>query len=125
MTSKIGSLILLTAGILMSADLFAQVAKIKTKRDRPRLPSWVSGKGYWVVESNIHSPYRHTVLFYNNDNELMYRETLQAIKLNAEKRRTKMKLKKALETSALTWQARKDLPAGRPVDHSIVMMALK
>jgi hypothetical protein len=125
MTSKTESLMFLIACILISAGLFAQPPRAKAGKARPGVPAWVSEKGYWVVESNIHSPYRHTVFFYNNDNVLMYKESLEGVKLNAEKRKVKMKLKKALETSALVWHSPNELPGGTPADRSIVMTALK
>ena len=60
-------------------------------------PPWVSDKGYWNAESNIHDPLHHIIRFYTNDGRLFHTEELSGIKLNPEKRKTKMKLKKALE----------------------------
>lgn len=74
---------------------------------QPRVPKWYSNKGYWVVESNIHSPLSHVVRFYNNDNVLLYQETLSNTKLDTEKRRVKMKLKKVLESAVLAWEQKK------------------
>lgn len=86
---------------------FAQL--ISSQKDRrPKFPSWVSDKGYWVVESNINSPLNHIVRFYNNDNELLYRENLTGVKLDPEKRKVKMKLKKVLESTVLTLEKKKD-----------------
>ena len=65
---------------------------------------WVSELGYWVLETNLHRPRHHIVRFYNNENLLVYTETLDGVKLNPGKRKVKMKLKKALETSLLSWQ---------------------
>lgn len=46
-------------GLLMQTAVFAQ--------DNTGVsPEWVSEKGWWMVESNIHSPKQHTVYFYNN-----------------------------------------------------------
>jgi hypothetical protein len=73
----------------------------------PRMPRWVSDKGYWVVESNIHSPLNHTIWLYTNDEVLIYKETLSGVKLNPEKRAVKMKLKKVLETAVLAWEQNK------------------
>lgn len=60
---------------------------------------WASDKGYWMVESNIHDPLNHIVRFYNNENELIYTEYLKGVKLNVDKRKVKMKLKKALDAT--------------------------
>ncbi len=116
---------LIIACILLSIGLNAQPNVIKPGKDRIHTPVWVSEKGYWVIESNIHSRYRHTVFFYNNDNILMYKETLDGIKLNAERRRIKMRLKKALETAALTWSSPGNARGTIPPDQLIVMTALR
>ncbi|MBL7742599.1 MAG: hypothetical protein JNN00_03905 [Chitinophagaceae bacterium] len=67
-------------------------------------PRWVSDKGYWVVESNIHSPFDHIIRFYNNDDILIYKETVTGVRLNPAKRKVKMKLKKVLDASVLAWE---------------------
>ena len=58
---------------------------------------WVSDKGYWNTESNIHDPLDHIIRFYTNDGRLFHTEKLSGVKLDVDKRKTKMKLKKALE----------------------------
>lgn len=58
---------------------------------------WVSDKGYWNTESNIHDPLNHTIRFYTTDGRLFHTEKLSGVKLDIDKRKTKMKLKKALE----------------------------
>lgn len=65
---------------------------------QPQKAPWASDQGYWVVESNRNDPRNHIIRFYSNADELVYSETLKNIKLNPEKRSTKMKLKKALES---------------------------
>jgi hypothetical protein len=92
---------------LISLLTFGQRVPPQQER-RPKLPDWVSDKGYWVVESNINSPLDHIITFYNNDNELLYKETITGIKLNPEKRKVKMKLKKVLESAVLAWKKTKD-----------------
>jgi hypothetical protein len=75
--------------------------------EKPHTPRWVSDKGYWVVESNIHTPLDHIIRFYTNDNLLIYKETLSGVKLNPDKRKVKMKLKKVLESAVLVWEHKK------------------
>ena len=58
---------------------------------------WISDKGYWNTESNIHDPLNHIIRFYTNDGRLFHTEKLSGVKLDVNKRKTKMKLKKALE----------------------------
>ncbi len=125
MNQKIKIAMLVLICIVISIGLFAQLASIKLKKGRPDLPAWVSDMGYWVVESSLHQPRTHTVLFYSNNNELMYKEKLEGMKLNIEKRKVKMKLKQALETSAIAWQRSKD---GLPIEdlgNAIVSTSLR
>ena len=71
----------------------------KTKKTVP----WVSDKGYWVAESNIKTPMNHTIRFYTNDNQLIHTEKISGVKLNFDKRKTKMKMKNALEETILLY----------------------
>ena len=100
MKQKIKTLLAATALSLISLCSFSQTAQ-------HAIPRWVSDKGHWVVESNIHSPLDHIIWFYNNDNVLVYKETLTGVKLNPEKRKVKMKLKKVLEASVLAWEKKR------------------
>ena len=101
MKQKLNTWIITLTFILISISAYAQNPPFK-------IPRWVSDRGYWVVESNINSPLNHIIRFYNNANELLYKETLQGVKLNAGKRKVKMKLKKVLEASVLAWEKKKD-----------------
>ena len=107
MTYRTRSWIVVTVLSLISMGSFAQLTSSQQEH-RPKFPRWVSDKGYWVVESNINSPLNHIVRFYNNDNELLYKETLAGVKLNPDKRKVKMKLKKVLESSVLAREMKKD-----------------
>ncbi|MEP7374380.1 MAG: hypothetical protein ABI675_13385 [Chitinophagaceae bacterium] len=91
---------------LISMGSFAQSAAFKDE-EKPKFPRWVSDKGYWVVESNIKAPKDHIIRFYNTGNVLVYKETLVDVKLNPEKVKTKMKLKKILESSVMAWENKK------------------
>ena len=84
-------------GLVMHSAVFAQSSQ-------PSTPKWVSDKGWWVVESNIHSPKQHIVYFYNNDGTLVYKEKVEGLRLNPNKRIIKMELKQVLETSVLAWE---------------------
>ena len=91
---------------LISIGALGQLSESNEGR-KLKFPRWVSDKGYWVVESNINSPTDHIIRFYNTDNVLVYKETLKGVKLNAERSKVKMKLKKILESSVLAWEKRK------------------
>ena len=68
---------------------------------------WTPENGYWVVEQKIHNRFNHIVRFYNDDHQLIYTETLSNVKMNPDKKKTKMKLKKALEDSLVRWEKNK------------------
>ena len=46
---------------------------------------WVSDKGYWNTESNIHDPLNHIIRFYTNDGRLFHTEKLSGVKLHTDK----------------------------------------
>ena len=72
---------------------------------RQRIPKWISEKGYWVVESNVKTPFNSIIHFYNNDNVVVYREKVDGVKINLHKNRTKMRLKKVLEQSIVAYES--------------------
>jgi hypothetical protein len=84
-------------GLLMHTAVIAQ--------NKPGLiPAWASAKGWWMVETATRSPKQQIVYFYNNDGVLVYKEKLKGIRLNPEKRKTKIHLKQALEAAVVTWE---------------------
>ena len=82
--------------LLVTSGVYAQPIKNKS-------PRWVSKKGFWQIESNIHTPGKNIVYFFNNDRVLVYKENLDGVVLNLKKKRVKMRLKKALEAAIFTW----------------------
>ena len=68
--------------------------------------SWVPDNGYWVVESNIHTPKHSTVYFYNLSNVLVYKEEVNGVKLKLNKKRTLQNLNTVLQQSLAAWNAR-------------------
>jgi hypothetical protein len=106
MTHRRKSWIIIAALILISMGPYGQLAAFRNG-GKPKFPRWVSDKGYWVVESNINSPKDHIIRFYNTENILVYKETLAGIKLNAQKKKVKMKLKRILESSVKAWEKKK------------------
>jgi hypothetical protein len=83
--------------VIISAISFAQVKQSSA-------PRWISDKGYWVIETKTSQPLNHVVRFYNNDNVLVYKETLTGVRLQPGKRKVRMKLKKVLEESIMAWE---------------------
>ncbi len=78
-------------------------------------PRWVSSKGYWVVESNPSDPKHACVYFYTNVNVLVYKETIDGAPLALNRTRTKMQLKKVLESLISSWEAGEPLDKATPV----------
>lgn len=87
--------------VLLSVYCLSQDAPNK------KIPKWVPDKGYWIIESNIHSPSDHIIWFYTNDKQLVYKEDLNGIRLNIAKRKIRMKLKKVLDASIALWEQKK------------------
>jgi hypothetical protein len=87
-------------GLVMHAGVIAQ--------NRPGLvPKWASAKGWWQVETATRSPKQQTVYFFNLNGVLVYKEKLEGVRLNPEKRKTKMQLKQALEAAVVAWEEEK------------------
>ncbi len=79
------------------------LAQEGTAGPRP-VPGWVSEKGYWQVETNIHSPWNSKISFFNNDGILVYKEYVQGVALNLQRKSTLRRLKKILDRSVTTWE---------------------
>ena len=85
-------------------SLFLMIDVTSNAQDERDLTTpWVSGKGYWNTESNIHDPLNHIIRFYTNDGHLFHTQRLSGVKLDIDKRKTKMKLKKALEQTMVLY----------------------
>lgn len=68
-------------------------------------PQWVSNKGYWVIEGNVHTPKSNVVYFYTMDNVLVYKEKIEGMKIKTNKAKVCLKLKAALEQAVTVWEA--------------------
>lgn len=76
--------------ILLSAGTVAQ-AQQKAAISNPI-------KGFWVVESNISSPQKQLVKFYNTDQQLIYEELYDRKLLNYSRKHVRNLLDSALVT---------------------------
>jgi predicted LPLAT superfamily acyltransferase len=56
-----------------------------------------STTGSWVIESNVKQPKVQTVKFYNNDNQLLYSETVNK-RLNINRKKIRQNLDKVLDS---------------------------
>ena len=86
-----------------SLAVFAQLSEEALETITYPSTTGVSEKGYWVVESNIHTPKVNTIYFYNNDNVMVYKENVNGMVISLRKRRVKIGLKKVLEQSILAF----------------------
>jgi len=94
------------AGLLVLASLhsFSQQGYYK-------IPAWVSEKGYWVAEKNLHTPRQCIIRFYNNNNTLVGTKEINGIKLRLKRKKTKLQLKSMLEAELLQWAGRQNSAA--------------
>jgi len=93
--------------IIVAGFIFwLSVLPAKAQEDVRPIPSWVSDRGYWVVENNVDSS---VVYFYNNDNQLLYKERIKR-SLNTDRKKTKLRLTKELEQVVTAWE-NKENPA--------------
>ncbi|MDB5148957.1 MAG: hypothetical protein JWQ57_2977 [Mucilaginibacter sp.] len=53
-------------------------------------------RGFWVIEHNINLPRVQTIRFYNDNNKLIYEETVYS-KLNIKKQKTRLALDQILD----------------------------
>ena len=89
--------------LLVIAFLLTALAGISQPR-KHETPKWLSDKGSWMIESNIHTPRKHILHFYNLQGQEIYTEKVEGVRLNVKRARTKMQLKKVLEASLVAWE---------------------
>lgn len=71
----------------------------------------VSREGFWVIETPPKSR-QCIVRFYNNQNQLIYEETIDR-RLNIARRQTKRNLNAALEQAIFVWNTTHKVPTDR------------
>jgi hypothetical protein len=67
--------------------------------------SWIPEKGHWMLVSNVHDRKTITVQFYNDDNALIYQETLTNVKMNPNRKKVRRQLCLALDEAYDKWAA--------------------
>lgn len=106
-------MVTLIFGLLLQATAIAQ--------DKHRAPAdYISEKGWWVIESNIHTPKSSIVYFYNNEGVLVYKEKIQGLRIHPSRRSTRLQLKKALEAAVVAWEEKRQL-----TENGLVVNSLK
>jgi hypothetical protein len=66
-------------------------------------------KGYWVIENNVKTPKQSIIYFYNNENQVVYKETVIGKKLRVNRPRVNRRLNAVLEQSLTAWQNNRQL----------------
>lgn len=98
---------LLLVNTVAKAQEEATTASSNHHQHKVKVPAYVSDKGYWIVESNIHTPAQCTIRFYNNDHVVVYTEKVEGVQLKLKRKKVKMHLKQVLETSLVAWELQK------------------
>ena len=60
-------------------------------------------EGFWVLESNVHTPKNAVVYFYNQQQVLVYKEEIRGIRLNTAKQSTIKLLNNVLQQALVVW----------------------
>ena len=91
---------------LLATILFVAFSTASFAQQQPakKLPKWLSQDGYWVVEGNVKTPKKNTIYFYNTENTMVYKETVEGVRLHLTRIKTLMRLKSVLEQSVTAWQ---------------------
>lgn len=72
--------------------------------EKSKAGRYVSEKGYWNIESNQKTPRNSIIRFYNIQNQLVYEEAIQGMKVRINKRKVLLCLKNVLEQSVLAYE---------------------
>ena len=84
--------------------LFVLLHTIVSAQASGKAPKWLSGKGFWNMESNIKSPRTCTIYFYNNSNELVYKETITGKRININRKKIRKDLEAVLVQAVTAWE---------------------
>ena len=69
-------------------------------------PVAAAPKGFWVIESNINVPNKYVVYFYDNQKQLIYRENVEAKKIDVSRRKTQKQLNGILDKALVSYAAK-------------------
>lgn len=100
---------------------FASSPAIAQKGNNLPSKKWVPVNGYWVIESNTHTPKTNIFYFYSDNDSLIYTEKIEGRRISIKSKSTLKKLKSLLDNSLLTWDRANKARA----DGSLVQAILK
>ncbi|MGE5521537.1 MAG: hypothetical protein ACM3VS_16545 [Candidatus Dadabacteria bacterium] len=105
MRKKLSVLLFALLGTCVMNFCSAKAYDPSDKSHNPFIPfKWVGPKGYWVIESNKKNPKNSIIYFYTNENVLMYKEAVNGMKINVNRKKVLTRLNNVLEASAIAWQ---------------------
>ncbi|GAB3906188.1 hypothetical protein GCM10028803_38160 [Larkinella knui] len=97
---------------LLATTLFLTLTVSSFGQGRQARLSTAPSAGFWVVESQPKQ--KCVVFFYNDDNQLIYKEILAKKRLNLKQTKTKESLNAVLEQALQQW-AISQKPGGSPI----------
>ena len=72
-----------------------------------KMPKWLSNKGFWILETQRSTPKNSIVYFYNNEQVLIYKETINNKRINVARKKVRKQLEAVLEQALASWQKEK------------------
>ena len=82
---------------------FCLCIQVGANAQSSRVPKWMCQKGFWVIQGNLQSPKTSTIYFYNNEQQLVYKEQVYK-RINPDKLNTRKRLESVLNQSIIAWQ---------------------
>ena len=61
-------------------------------------------EGFWVVESNVATPQKATVYFYNAQHQLVYKEDIEKLHMDLSKAKVRRHLNAVLQQAVTAWK---------------------
>jgi hypothetical protein len=92
--------------LIMLSYLFT-ISLITSAQDKTSPENKWLQPGYWVVESNIHSPLTNVIYIYDSNDSLIYKEKIEGMKINFHKKAVRRKLDKAVEITMFAFSKSK------------------
>lgn len=87
--------------------IFSILYSVAFAQGKAKSSSWISGKGFWNIESNIKTPRNCTIYFYNNNRDLVYKETISSKRININRKKVCKKLEAVLVQAVTAWEQKK------------------
>ena len=90
--------------LILPFFVLACLYTLQVKAQSSKVPAWMCEKGFWVIQSNVHTPKIAIIYFYTNQRELVYKEEVKGKRINSERIRTRKHLEAVLNGAIIAWQ---------------------